>query len=101
MSFPLLQLGGFKLTDSYLLLVPLNLFGLALPVTQFLTFVPPTMLALDILERKGGSSLSNDDDTKTVLAYFVVLGFIQSIESIAPGVLARRIRKSAIHLLAS
>lgn len=70
------------------------MFGLALPVTQFLTFVPPTILALDLLERRGASV--NDEDTKTVLAYFVVLGFIQVIESLAPGVLARRIRRSLL-----
>jgi len=74
---------------GYLFLVPLNIFGLALPVTQMLTFVPPAYLALGILDRPG--SAAGDEETKTLLSYFVVLGLIQFTESLAPGVLAKRI----------
>jgi len=82
----LLVVGGAFL---YLLLIPLNLFGLALPVTTLLTLLPPAYLAVGLLEL--GPSAANDEATKSLLAYFVVLGFIQFLESLAAGVLARRI----------
>jgi hypothetical protein len=76
----------------YLLLIPLNLFGLALPTTTLLTLVPPVLLAIQILDQ---DNMQDDTKTKSLLAYFVVLGFIQFLESLAAGVLAKRIRKSS------
>lgn len=72
----------------YLLLIPLNLFGLALPTTQLLTFLPPTFLALRTLDNP------NEERTKTLLSYFVVFGFVQFAESLMAGFLEKRIRKS-------
>ena len=85
--------GGLGLPDfqSYVLFVPLNLFHLALPVTTLCAFLPPVYLAVDILDRP--NSTAEEDSTKALLSYFVVLGFIQFIESLAAGFLARRIRK--------
>jgi len=81
---------------SYLLLIPLNLFGLALPTTNLLTFLPPTVLAATILDRN--KSAANEDSTKALLAYFVVLGFVQCFESLASGVLAKTIRTYSLSL---
>ncbi|ORY22451.1 hypothetical protein BCR39DRAFT_385423 [Naematelia encephala] len=61
---------------------------------SLLTLLPPSILAVDVLESPG-SNVSNDDDKfKGLLAYFVVLGFIQFLESLAAGVLAKTIRES-------
>ena len=85
--------GSFR----YLILVPLNLFGLALPITNLLAFLPPTLLAVNVLDRP--DSVANEDSTKALLAYYVVLGFVQFLESLASGVLARRIRSSNLILV--
>lgn len=85
---------NFNCTDppvSYILLIPLNLFGLAWPVTTLLTLLPPTYLAAQILDSP--ESHASDESTKSLLSYFVVLGFIQFLESLAAGVLAKRIRE--------
>lgn len=74
-------------------MIPLNLFGLALPTTTLLTLLPPSFLALGILESKDVSSEQNEAATRALLAYFVTLGFIQFLESLAAGVLEKRIRK--------
>jgi len=50
------------------------------------------LLAINILDRS--SSAADEDSTKALLAYYVVLGAVQFLESLASGVLARRIRKS-------
>ena len=78
------------LTTRYMLLIPLNLFGLALPTTNLLTYVPPTYVALELLEKP--HTTGNDARVKILLSYFVTLGFVQFLESLAAGVLARRIR---------
>lgn len=80
------------LTFRYILLIPLNLFGLALPTTTLLTLLPPAFLALGILEQPS-SNEANEAATKALLAYFVTLGFIQFLESAAAGLLERRIRE--------
>ena len=86
--------------DSYILLIPLNLFGLALPTTTLLTLLPPAFLALGILEQPT-SNEANEAATRALLAYFVTLGFIQFLESAAAGLLERRIRKFCFfHLIA-
>lgn len=79
--------------NRYILLVPLNLFRLALPITQCLTFVPPAMLALEALDR--GDSAMDQTHVKLLLSYFVILGLIQFTESLIPGVLERKIRMSS------
>ncbi|RXK42217.1 hypothetical protein M231_00575 [Tremella mesenterica] len=76
---------------AYLLLIPLNIFGLGLPTTTLLTFVPPSYLALDLLDRSPAGTTNKDEQIKSLLSYFVVLGYIQFLESLAAGVLARRI----------
>lgn len=86
------------LTHSYLLLIPLNLFGLALPTTTLLTLLPPSFLALGLLEANV-SSEQNEAATRALLAYFVTLGFIQFLESLAAGVLEKRIRKSIRNII--
>ncbi len=93
--YVLLEDKGAERCFSYLILIPLNLFGLALPTTNLLTFLPPTLLAVNILDRS--SSAANDDSSKALLAYYVVLGFVQFLESLASGVLAKRIRMSRGH----
>ena len=80
----------WALTTRYMLLIPLNLFGLALPTTNLLTYVPPTYVALELLEKP--HTTGNDARVKILLSYFVTLGFVQFLESLAAGVLARRIR---------
>ncbi len=74
----------------YLLLIPLNVFGLALPTTTFLTLFPPSVLALEALDSPQTEGM--DDNVKSLLSYFVALGFVQFLESLAAGVLEKRIR---------
>lgn len=83
------------LTASYILLIPLNLFGLALPTTTLLTLLPPAFLALGVLEQPSSNNDANEAASRALLAYFVTLGFIQFLESAAAGLLERRIRKSS------
>jgi hypothetical protein len=78
---------------SYLLLIPLNLFGLALPTTTALCLLPASLLAIQRLEKSGVDSKSDDDEAKDLLSYFVVLGFVQFVESAMAGFLERRIRE--------
>jgi hypothetical protein len=85
------------LTSSYILLVPVNLLRLALPITQCLTYVPAALLALEALDR--GNSSMDQENVKLLLSYFVVLGLIQFTESLIPGVLEKRIRKSHLSLI--
>lgn len=77
-----LVVGGVFL---YILLIPVNLLGLALPTTNLLTFLPPMALAMRTLERP------NDDRLRTLLSYFVVFGFVQFAESLMAGFLERKI----------
>ncbi|WVF70074.1 hypothetical protein IAT40_004861 [Kwoniella sp. CBS 6097] len=74
---------------AYLILIPFNLLRLALPLTQLLTILPATLLSAETLDRQ--DSKANDDKTKSLLSYFVVLGFIQTVESLMAGFLERRI----------
>ncbi|WVQ97811.1 hypothetical protein IAU59_004926 [Kwoniella sp. CBS 9459] len=74
---------------AYLILIPFNLLRLALPLTQLLTILPATLLSAETLDRQ--DSKVNDDKTKSLLSYFVVLGFIQTVESLMAGFLERRI----------
>ncbi|OCF37580.1 hypothetical protein I317_05004 [Kwoniella heveanensis CBS 569] len=74
---------------AYLILIPFNLLRLALPLTQLLTILPATLLSAETLDRQ--DSKANDEKTKSLLAYFVVLGFIQTVESLMAGFLERRI----------
>jgi len=83
---------GAFLIYRYILLVPVNLLRLALPITQCLTYVPAALLALEALDR--GQSSMDQENVKLLLSYFVVLGLIQFTESLIPGVLEKRIRKS-------
>lgn len=83
---------GACLIYRYILLVPVNLLRLALPITQCLTYVPAALLALEALDR--GQSSMDQENVKLLLSYFVVLGLIQFTESLIPGVLEKRIRKS-------
>jgi hypothetical protein len=76
----------------YLLLIPLNLFGLALPTTTLLTLIPPSFLALGLLDSDVNNQ-QNEAATRALLAYFVTLGFIQTLESLMAGLLERKIRK--------
>ncbi|KAL7424391.1 hypothetical protein Q5752_000073 [Cryptotrichosporon argae] len=69
-------------------LVPLNLFGLALPITTLLAVAPAAYLSLALLDQ--GVS-ADDARVKSLLSYFVVLGFVQLLESLAAGVLEKRI----------
>ena len=57
-----------------------------------MTLLPPSFLALGLLER--AQSEQNDAAVRALLSYFVVLGFIQFAESLAAGVLEKRVRKS-------
>jgi hypothetical protein len=70
---------------SFILLVPLNLFGLAPATTSALTLLFPAYKALLILERGG--------PTDNLLAYFVVLGYFQVLESLLLPILVSQIRK--------
>ena len=72
--------------------MPLNLFGMARPITNLLTFIPPTLVAINTLDRN--ESVAHEDATKTLLAYYVIFGLVQFLESLASGVLAKRIRES-------
>jgi len=78
-------------------LIPLNLFGLALPTTTLLTLLPPSFLALGILEAKIPNE-QNEAATRALLSYFVTLGFIQFLESLAAGLLERRIRECSLRV---
>ncbi|WVQ76781.1 hypothetical protein IAR50_006455 [Cryptococcus sp. DSM 104548] len=73
----------------YLLLIPLNIFRLGLPTTQLLTFLPASYIAAQILD--AGDSQTNNQKVKDLLSFFVVLGFIQTAESLMIGVLEKRI----------
>ncbi|WVQ84013.1 hypothetical protein IAT38_006158 [Cryptococcus sp. DSM 104549] len=74
---------------SYILLIPLNIFRLALPTTQFLTILPAAYLAGQVLEAP--ETTANDDKVKSLLSFFVVLGAIQTLESLMAGFLEKRI----------
>lgn len=73
---------------SYLLLVPLNIFGLGLPVTTALTFLPASLRVIQLLD---SSDSVKDSQLTHYLSYFVILGFVQFAESLAAGFLARRV----------
>ncbi|KAK4688920.1 hypothetical protein P7C73_g1182, partial [Tremellales sp. Uapishka_1] len=78
---------------AYLVLIPLNFLGLALPTTTLLALGLPTYLAGRILDRSGAadSTAAEDVKTKSLLAYFVVLGFVQLLESLAAGLMEKTI----------
>ncbi|ODN96425.1 hypothetical protein L198_04139 [Cryptococcus wingfieldii CBS 7118] len=80
-------LGGGALL--YFLLIPLNIFRLGLPTTQLLTFLPASYVAAQILDAR--DSQANNEKVKDLLSFFVVLGFIQTAESLMIGVLEKRI----------
>ncbi|ODO03118.1 hypothetical protein I350_05963 [Cryptococcus amylolentus CBS 6273] len=80
-------LGGGALL--YFLLIPLNIFRLGLPTTQLLTFLPASYVAAQILDAR--ESQANNEKVKDLLSFFVVLGFIQTAESLMIGVLEKRI----------
>ncbi|WVW78738.1 hypothetical protein I302_100698 [Kwoniella bestiolae CBS 10118] len=74
---------------GYILLVPLNVLRLALPITNILTILPATYLAALTLDKP--DTTANDRKVKSLLSYFVVLGAIQTIESLMAGFLERKI----------
>ncbi|KAE8538662.1 hypothetical protein D1P53_005025 [Cryptococcus gattii VGV] len=78
--------GGILL---YILLIPINIFHLALPTTQLLTVLPAAYLSAQVLD--SSESSANDDKVKSLLSFFVVLGSIQTLESLMAGFLEKRI----------
>ncbi|ORX34372.1 TB2/DP1, HVA22 family-domain-containing protein [Kockovaella imperatae] len=82
----ILVVGGIL---AYILVIPFNFLGLALPVTTLLALVPPSFIAFGILEEK--TSAANEAATRALLSYFVALGFIQFLESLAAGILYSKI----------
>ncbi|WWD22053.1 hypothetical protein CI109_106541 [Kwoniella shandongensis] len=74
---------------AYLTLIPLNLFGLALPTTQLLTILPATYFAAQVLDSP--NTTVNDQEVKSLLSFFVVLGGLQTLESLMAGFLEKRI----------
>ncbi|CAK9782338.1 hypothetical protein CC85DRAFT_299398 [Cutaneotrichosporon oleaginosum] len=68
---------------AFILLVPLNTFGMAQATTSALTLILPAYKALLILERGG--------PTENLLAYFVVLGYFQVLESLLLPILVSQI----------
>ncbi|WWC59185.1 uncharacterized protein I303_101734 [Kwoniella dejecticola CBS 10117] len=74
---------------GYILLIPLNVLRLALPITDLLTILPATYLAALALDKP--ETTANDQKVKSLLSFFVVLGLIQTLESLMAGVLERRI----------
>lgn len=75
----------------YILLIPINIFHLALPTTQLLTVLPAAYLSAQVLD--SSESSANDDKVKSLLSFFVILGSIQTLESLMAGFLERRIRE--------
>lgn len=71
------------------MLVPFDTFGLALPVATALALVGPAYYAVQILENGDAAAVKN------ILIYFVVLGFVQTFESLMAGALQRNIRTSS------
>ncbi|WVR04442.1 hypothetical protein IAU60_001445 [Kwoniella sp. DSM 27419] len=74
---------------AYMILIPFNLLRLALPITTLLTILPASYLAAETLDNS--NTKPSDNRVKSLLAYFVTLGFIQTIESLMAGFLERRI----------
>lgn len=74
-----------RLTPRFILLVPLNIFGLAQATTNALALLLPAYKAFLILERGG--------PTDNLLAYFVLLGYLQMLESFALRLLVSQIRE--------
>lgn len=72
---------------SFILLVPFNLFGFAQATTSALTLLLPAYKACVVLERDG--------PTDNLLAYFVILGYFQMLETFVLRLLVSQIRKSA------
>ena len=70
----------------FVLLVPMDVLGLAGAVTMALCFVRPSYHALCALD--GGK-----EDYEYLLAYFVLLAFIQTLESCVLGLLTKTIRE--------
>lgn len=75
----------------YILLIPVNIFHLALPTTQLLTVLPAAYLSAQVLD--SSESSANDEKAKSLLSFFVVLGCIQTLESLMAGFLEKRIRE--------
>ncbi|OWZ61015.1 hypothetical protein AYX14_03415 [Cryptococcus neoformans] len=73
----------------YILLIPVNIFHLALPTTQLLTILPAAYLSAQVLD--SSESGANDEKVKILLSFFVVLGCIQTLESLMAGFLEKRI----------
>nr|ODN85712.1 hypothetical protein L203_04586 [Cryptococcus depauperatus CBS 7841] len=73
----------------YIVLIPFNLFGLALLTTQLLTFLPAAYLSAQILDSQ--NSDRQQEQVKTLLSFFVVLGSLQTLESLMAGLLERKI----------
>ncbi|WVQ68982.1 uncharacterized protein L199_007193 [Kwoniella botswanensis] len=74
---------------GYILLIPLNVLRLALPITDLLTILPATYLAAVVLDKP--DTTANDQKVKSLLSFFVVLGAIQTVESLMAGFLERKI----------
>ncbi|WWC67684.1 uncharacterized protein I206_101596 [Kwoniella pini CBS 10737] len=74
---------------GYILLIPLNILRLALPITDLLTILPATYLSAIIIDKP--ETTANDQQVKSLLSFFVVLGAIQTLESLMAGVLENRI----------
>lgn len=70
----------------FTLLVPFNLFGLARPVTAFLAMAAPTYEAMRVLEGGSDASITN------MLTYWVLFGFIMTIESLMGRLIERQFR---------
>ncbi|WVO15123.1 hypothetical protein L204_102767 [Cryptococcus depauperatus] len=73
----------------YIVLIPFNLFGLALLTTQLLTFLPAAYLSAQILDSQ--NSDRQQEQVKNLLSFFVVLGSLQTLESLMAGLLERKI----------
>lgn len=84
---PFLPPYDVRLTRRFILLVPLNLFGLAQATTSALTLLLPAYKAFVVLEN--GGHIDN------LLAYFIVLGYFQMLETFMLHLLVSQIRKSA------
>ncbi|WWC87230.1 uncharacterized protein L201_002118 [Kwoniella dendrophila CBS 6074] len=74
---------------GYILLIPLNILRLAQPITNLLTVLPATYLAAYTLDKPDTDA--NDQKVKSLLSFFVVLGAIQTLESLMAGFLERRV----------
>lgn len=70
-----------------MLLIPLDMLGVALPATTALCYVRPAFHSILALEG------DKQEDVPFLLSYFIILGMFQTVESLAPRLLVKTIRK--------